>query len=68
MGCGRWDQPIQEEHQLLDSQRGALKSFLDQPDGPRDRRVHLSKILASLDPCLRLHLQDRKSTRLNSSH
>ena len=57
MGCGCWNHQIQEEHRILDSQREALKNFLEQPTGPRDRRSHAAKILCSLGPCLRLHLR-----------
>lgn len=55
--CECWNRSILEDHRLLNCQKEALKSFLEHPEGPRDRRVHVSKILDSLDPCLRLHLQ-----------
>ncbi|MDO8730163.1 MAG: hemerythrin domain-containing protein [Candidatus Omnitrophota bacterium] len=62
MECGCWDLKIREDHRLLDSQRDALRGFLKDPTGPKDRRVHLSKILDSLGPSLRLHLQREEET------
>ena len=60
--CECWNRSILEDHRLLECQKEALKSFLEHPEGPRDRRVHVSKILGSLDPCLRLHLQKEEQT------
>ncbi len=57
MECVCWDLKIREDHRLLDSQREALEGFLRNPTGPKDRRVHLSKILDSMGSSLRLHLQ-----------
>ena len=61
MGCG-WNQKIQEEHLVLESQREALKTCLEHPVPCKDRRVHLSHILRSLDPALRLHLRKEEDT------
>ena len=62
MGCGCWNQKIQEEHRVLKSQREALKVSLDHPVAWKDRRVHLTQILRSLDPALRLHLRREEET------
>lgn len=61
MECG-WDRQIRDEHRLLDSQREALRISLERPDGLRDRRIQILKILRSLDLCLRLHLEREERT------
>ena len=62
MDCGCWNREIQEEHRAIESEREALKSCLEHPPAWKDRRIHLSQILRSLDPALRLHLHKEEET------
>ena len=62
MDCACWNRKIQEEHRAIESQREALKTSLECPIPCKDRRVHLSQILCSLNPVLRLHLRREEET------
>ncbi len=53
----RWDEGVQEDHQALESQVGALEAALGVDVTPQDRRVVLSWILRGLWPSLELHLR-----------
>ncbi len=58
----RWDEIIQEDHQALASQVGAMEAALTIDVGPEDRRVVLSWIIRTLWPALELHF--RKEERV----
>lgn len=55
-----WDRQIQEEHQVLNSQREAIGATLERRAGPSDPRVDLWKILRGFSPRLELHLRQEE--------
>lgn len=58
----QWDTPIQEDHQALMAQAGALEAALTVDVPTRDRWVVLSWTLKGLHPSLELHLRKEEET------